>query len=125
MSVMNDTHVRSVLHDGNFHLPQEPYPAWKILTLHECHSKWDDLIVPVNTNSSKDLPSVLTSQECAIHKHHRRTMPETFDATRQRKEYSLQHLKIWYTRQSCVLYVNISAGIPLLQYLKELHNIII
>ena len=125
MSVMNDTHVWSVLHDGNFHLAEEPNPAEKVLTLHKCHGKWDDLIVPVHTNSSKDLPSILTGQECTIHKHNRRTMPESFDAHSEREEYSFQHLEIRYTLQPRVLYVYISAGIPLLQYVQEMDNNII
>src|SRR5664279_3108684 len=50
MPVMKDAHIRLIMHNCYFELPEEPCPTFSVLALHKSKCEWDDLIVIVLTN---------------------------------------------------------------------------
>src|SRR3954469_18859529 len=125
MPVMKDAHIRLILHNCYFKLPEEPCPTFNVLPLHKSKCKWDNLILTILTNSGQDLTLVLAGQKSTIYTYHRSAMNESFYANTEREEQSMQNFhsgKLWHEK---VLDVDICAWIPPLQCLKKPHNRVI
>src|SRR5664279_1725977 len=80
MPVMEDAHVRLILHNCYFQLPEEPSPTVNVLALHKSKCEGHNLIVTVLTNGGPDLSPILACEKGAIYTYHRTTMSESLDA---------------------------------------------
>src|SRR5664279_1166412 len=125
MPVMKDAHIRLILHNCYFQLPEEQCPTVNVLALHKSKCEWDDLIVAVLTNGGQDLTPVLASEKSAIYTYHRTTMSESFDAYTEREEHSMQHLHTWELWHEEILDVDVGAWILFLECVEEPDNRVI
>ena len=94
MPVMKDAHIRLILHNCYFQLPEEPCPTFNVLALHKSKCKWDNLILTILTNSGQDLTLVLAGQKSTIYTYHRSAMNESFYADTEREEQSMQNFQV-------------------------------
>ena len=76
---MKDAHIWPSLHDSHFQLPEEPYPAFIILTLDEGEGNRDDLPIAVHTYGGQDLALVLPCEKRAVHAEHWTIVGKRFD----------------------------------------------
>jgi hypothetical protein len=84
MPVMYKAHVRPSTNNYHPHTVHEPVPTVGVLTLHKCKGQRQNLIIPINPNSSQDLSRELAGKESAIDAQDRPTMLESFDTPYRR-----------------------------------------